>query len=370
MFSKSFLLASAAALVASSSAYAADAVVETAPVAANYVKVCDTFGAGFFYIPGSDVCLKISGRIRVTAQSSRANFNGAYNTQMKTDGRVEIKLDQATDFGLSEAAFRLSASGGNLNVDETYIGVGDFFAGYNIQDTKLFDQEGFGVNSFYVNANAEGDAAGNSYINGDGNMIVNGTGIRVKHDFGSGFSAALEAANGGGSSWTLSNSTAATDSQRPVVRGQVAYSAGAIKNITLAAAVDTAQKYDGRGFGVTLSGLYAITDALSLRAGAGYSQNSIDHLGNVTNDKVSYATGLIGAQYQFTNKIKGWTDVGYISRNKGLSDTTYANLGVQYNFTSSLYTQLEEVYEHNPIYQGNFGAKSNWTTLLRLRRDF
>src|SRR5258708_4633122 len=31
---------------------------------AEYVRVCNAFGAGFFYIPGSDTCLKISGAVR------------------------------------------------------------------------------------------------------------------------------------------------------------------------------------------------------------------------------------------------------------------------------------------------------------------
>jgi len=30
----------------------------------EYVKICDSFGTGFYYIPGTDICLKISGRIR------------------------------------------------------------------------------------------------------------------------------------------------------------------------------------------------------------------------------------------------------------------------------------------------------------------
>ena len=28
------------------------------------MRVCSTYGAGFFYIPGSDTCLRVSGRVR------------------------------------------------------------------------------------------------------------------------------------------------------------------------------------------------------------------------------------------------------------------------------------------------------------------
>src|SRR6185295_7659398 len=30
----------------------------------EYVKVCSLYGAGFYYIPGTDICLKIGGYVR------------------------------------------------------------------------------------------------------------------------------------------------------------------------------------------------------------------------------------------------------------------------------------------------------------------
>ncbi|RUY50657.1 porin, partial [Mesorhizobium sp. M7A.F.Ca.CA.001.06.1.1] len=50
---KSLLLGSAAALIAVSGARAADAVVVAEPEPAEYVKICDVYGAGYFYIPGT-----------------------------------------------------------------------------------------------------------------------------------------------------------------------------------------------------------------------------------------------------------------------------------------------------------------------------
>ena len=64
---KSLLLGSAAGLVAVAGAQAADLPVKAKPV--QYVKICSIYGAGFFYIPGTDTCIKIGGmdprRIRV-----------------------------------------------------------------------------------------------------------------------------------------------------------------------------------------------------------------------------------------------------------------------------------------------------------------
>ncbi|MFC4315020.1 porin, partial [Rhizobium alvei] len=61
---KSLLLGSAAALAVVSGAQAADAVVAAEPEPMEYVKVCDAYGTGFFYIPGTETCLKIGGQFR------------------------------------------------------------------------------------------------------------------------------------------------------------------------------------------------------------------------------------------------------------------------------------------------------------------
>src|SRR6478736_5013055 len=77
---KSLLLGSAAGLVAMAGAQAADLPVKAKPV--QYVKICSLYGAGFFYIPGTDTCIKIGGFLRyewdVNAGGSFGQFlNGA-----------------------------------------------------------------------------------------------------------------------------------------------------------------------------------------------------------------------------------------------------------------------------------------------------
>ena len=60
---KSLLLSSAVGLTAVASAQAADLPFrKAAPV--EYVRVCDFTGAGYFYIPGTDTCLKVGGFVR------------------------------------------------------------------------------------------------------------------------------------------------------------------------------------------------------------------------------------------------------------------------------------------------------------------
>ena len=71
--SKGLLLGSAAAAVAmtAGTAFAADLPSrKAAPVA--YVKICDVYGRGFYYIPGSNTCLRVGGRVRVEYGYRRA----------------------------------------------------------------------------------------------------------------------------------------------------------------------------------------------------------------------------------------------------------------------------------------------------------
>ena len=59
---KSLLLGSAAGLVAVTAGQAADLPVKAKPV--EYVRICSLYGAGFYYMPGTDLCIKIGGWVR------------------------------------------------------------------------------------------------------------------------------------------------------------------------------------------------------------------------------------------------------------------------------------------------------------------
>src|SRR3954469_7892029 len=63
---RTLLLGTAAGLVAISGAQAADMPVKAAPV--QYVKICSLYGDGFYYIPGTDTCLKLGCYLRVQAE--------------------------------------------------------------------------------------------------------------------------------------------------------------------------------------------------------------------------------------------------------------------------------------------------------------
>ena len=83
---KSLILGSAAGLVAMSGAQAADLPVKAKAV--EYVRICSLYGAGFFYIPGTDTCIKLGGYLRVETAFNGSVYNGAYSTQLGAQNRL------------------------------------------------------------------------------------------------------------------------------------------------------------------------------------------------------------------------------------------------------------------------------------------
>src|SRR6202162_3167253 len=76
---KSLILGSAAGLLAVRGAQAADLPVKAKAV--ECVRICSLYGAGFFYIPGTDTCIKLGGYLRVDT-----TFNGSIYDQPAWSG--------------------------------------------------------------------------------------------------------------------------------------------------------------------------------------------------------------------------------------------------------------------------------------------
>lgn len=79
---KTILIGSAVALLAVGGAQAADLPLKAKAV--EYVKVCSLYGAGFYYIPGTDTCIKLGGYVRA---DTSFNASGAYDAP-RWNGRV------------------------------------------------------------------------------------------------------------------------------------------------------------------------------------------------------------------------------------------------------------------------------------------
>jgi len=152
---KSLLIGSAAAFAAVSGAQAADAIVAAEPEPMEYVRVCDAFGTGFFYIPGTETCLKIGGFVRFQTsfgpnQSGASDWDAFTKAQVNFDARndtelgtlrsyIAFEVDSQNDidqWGNNRTAFGIpyfdarNNADGDFHVDEAYIELGGFKAGF------------------------------------------------------------------------------------------------------------------------------------------------------------------------------------------------------------------------------------------------
>jgi hypothetical protein len=142
MHIKSLLIGSAAALVAATGARAADAVMAPEPEPVEYVRVCDAYGAGFFYIPGTETCLQISGyvwyQMGTASDGGTPNYHGFTSDGWNKSVRARVNFDarSETEWGTLRSYIRFQASwngsgDGEVKADQAYITLGGFMAGYS-----------------------------------------------------------------------------------------------------------------------------------------------------------------------------------------------------------------------------------------------
>jgi hypothetical protein len=209
---KSLLLGSAAGLVAVAGAQAADLPVKAKPV--EYVRVCSLYGAGFWYVPGTDTCLKIGSYIReqvefndgaggvpigfgANDQAAAGRFDRTDTSQLSMRTRVGLTVDlrTQTEYGTLrsyfEGGFQASANSGTAaGNDVVYFDRGFIqFAGLTAGRIRSY---------FDINSMAPYSLA-NTRVSGDTGAL--GTwGIAYTAQFGNGLSATLSFEDGGSSS--------------------------------------------------------------------------------------------------------------------------------------------------------------------------
>src|SRR4051812_30425361 len=82
---KTVLLGSAASLLAVGVAQAADLPVKKAAAAVQYVEVCPVYGAGFYKLPGTDICIRHFGSVKFNFafQDERTSWFGPGDTEVQ-----------------------------------------------------------------------------------------------------------------------------------------------------------------------------------------------------------------------------------------------------------------------------------------------
>src|ERR1700675_4853731 len=125
---KSLILGSAAGLIAMSGAQAADLPVKAKAV--EYVRICSLYGAGFFYIPGTDTCIKLGGYLRVDTTFNGTTYGGpAWNGDLGQGNRfrdyfvsrsrmaITVDTRTATEYGVvrtfGQGDFQFTTQGNN-----------------------------------------------------------------------------------------------------------------------------------------------------------------------------------------------------------------------------------------------------------------
>ncbi len=136
---KSLILGSAAGLIAVGGAQAADLPLKAKAV--EYVRICSLYGAGFYYIPGTDTCIKLGGYLRVdvlantntdntgnTSGAGGANnrFTNAYTWRSREDLNIDTRT--ATEYGVVRTFFDATFTW----TTGTYAGTGNGSTAYSI----------------------------------------------------------------------------------------------------------------------------------------------------------------------------------------------------------------------------------------------
>ncbi|MCX2723332.1 porin [Roseibium salinum] len=151
------LMLGAAAAAAATTAQAADLPVAPEPV--DYVRVCDAYGARFYYIPGTETCLRVGGRVRTQFVVNNVLDGGNWGDR-DADGyswlaRGYLYLDArtATEFGTLRAFVSMygdsvsngtdDASNSGFAMDNAYIQWGGLTAGRLGSNFDIFTGQAF-----------------------------------------------------------------------------------------------------------------------------------------------------------------------------------------------------------------------------------
>jgi Porin subfamily len=150
---RTLILGSAAGLIAMSGAQAADLPVKAKAV--EYVRICSLYGAGFFYIPGTDTCIKLGGYLRVDT-----TFNGGAHGAPAWSGDLGQR-NRFYDYFLSRSRMALTVdtrTATEYGVVRTF-GQGDFqFQNFGTTNPGSPQQTGAALNSAFLST------AGGGYV--------------------------------------------------------------------------------------------------------------------------------------------------------------------------------------------------------------
>jgi hypothetical protein len=202
---RGLLAGSAAAIATATSAFAADPIVYVEPEPMEYVRICDVYGAGFFYIPGTETCLQISGHvfydIKATSYDDLGDTPTFYGNDSSSwvkglEARVNFDARSETEWGTLRSYIRIQASEDVLpgvdpsgTFDQAFLELGGLRMGYTESawtetanggasgygshswgglfygyDQRMLIAYNFGANGFFGTVSLEDDAETGTYM--------------------------------------------------------------------------------------------------------------------------------------------------------------------------------------------------------------
>ncbi|WP_421979269.1 porin [Roseibium sp.] len=145
------LLLGAAAAATATTAQAADLPVAPEPV--DYVRICDAYGSRYYYIPGTETCLRVGGRVRTQFVVNNVQDDGDWSGRdddgysWLSRGYVYLESQTETEFGTLRTYTSIYATNTNgtnsVTLDAAYIQWGNVVAGragsnFNIYTGQVF----------------------------------------------------------------------------------------------------------------------------------------------------------------------------------------------------------------------------------------
>jgi len=158
LLTRQFILGSAAALLAATGAQAADLPAKAKAI--EYVRVCSLYGAGFFYIPGTDTCIKLGGYMRVDTTFNGSIHGGpAWSADLGQQNRYRHYFDSRSRMALTVDTRTATEYGVVRTFGQADFQFDNNSAGYNPSQAAAAPFAGGGVNASFLNTPGGGYVA-------------------------------------------------------------------------------------------------------------------------------------------------------------------------------------------------------------------
>jgi len=335
---KSLVLGSAATIVALSGAQAADLPVKAKPV--EYVRICSLYGAGFYYIPGTDTCIKIGGYLRADVTIHGQNSNGPlwggdgatntrYLNQYNDYSRFALTVDTrtATEYGVvrtfGQADFTFSTQGYSGAMSNSSNTTGSVLTGGTVNNYA--GNGGLGVEYAFIqfagftfgkSASAyvtpwQGFPGNNTaYLVGGYDTITGINNVQYTAQFGNGVSASIG----------IDDSSASDYNRTQIVNAAVAGAASAPANTIVPSTANTAS---------CALAMYGAASSNCTNLGTAYGGTQLPDL--VANVRIDQAWGVFQVSGALHDVDPGyWTTANTLTNGNflgGQAQTNAQNLG-------------------------------------------